>query len=698
MRSTPRWLFAAALAISIAGCKEEDKGAEHRVVVLFTTDEHSQLFATAPELDDFPLRQTAGAGTLVGGVARRAAILDAERTAAHARGAETLTLSAGDFSQGSLASAAWIATSPELQLMKRMGYDAVALGNHEFDLGPRALAAAISAAEAQGGFPPLVLTNLFFSAESSADDGLADLYGPDPTKPIAPYRVLHTGHGLRIGIVASMGVEAGTVAGAAPPVTFWSATATTNAARFASVAAAIQGAVNALREVEKVDAVILLGHGGIGASPTAPGEDELLALQLQGVDLVVSGHSHRSTPAPRLVFASGRVVPVVQAKAYGQEVGRVELVFQDDGDAPRPYLDPAGTRFIPVDDRTLPTSDAALLGQLYALTIGYLEVGNPAVPAYPSFLEETLSTILGTPVVDDPAVLGDLYFRPLGKTDFDVVGLAAGETNGMNLDTDALLAAGRAFPANPGNPPVVAIQASGPIRGDLRVGATGDITFADLYRVVPLGGDPTVPDPATDPNAVPGYPLVHALIPTAALRGVIEGTLQQSLLNGDFFVTASGLKVKYDMTRPLYDPAASGGVGPGWVTYMALFDGTTETRLYEPGDPALAATAGFAVNPATSVQPAVTTLYVASFASAFGVPLLNDLTGQPYASLAEAVVRRPDGSAVKDYEALAAYVKAECDGNAARAGFLPSRYDASTAEGFVPRRMIDCTGGCPVPP
>ncbi|HSN90734.1 MAG TPA: metallophosphoesterase [Anaeromyxobacteraceae bacterium] len=689
MRSTLRWLFPALLALSLAGCPSADKdeGSGRRLVVLFTTDEHSHLLAVAPEVDDWPLTPpAAGTGALVGGVARRMAILEAERAAAADRGADTITLSSGDFSQGTLASAAWLATSSELVLMSRMGYHAVSLGNHEFDLGPAGLAAAIGTAYGRGALPPLVLTNVYFSATSAADDALAALYGPGNL--VAPSRVVTTAQGLRIGIVASMGVRAGTVAGGAPPVAFWPASATTTGQKFGSIVVALQTAVTALRQApDPVDAVILLGHGGIGPEGGQIGEDEALAGYLTGVDLVVSGHTHLNTPAPRIVYApGGKPVPVVQAKPYGREVGKVELVFPDDPARPV-RLDPAGSEFIPVDDRVLPTTDAGILGELYTV-MGYLEAGNPAVPAYPSFLEETLSTVTGTAVTDDGGAFGDLYFYRLCDTTFDVVGLAPGETNAMNLDTDAMLAAANTFYLD--GPTAVALQASGPIRGDLLAGATGQITFADLYRVVPLGADPTA-NPLADPNALPGFPLVRAIIPTAGLRAAFEGTLQYSLLDGDFFVAPSGLVVSYDMTRPAYDPGTASGLGPGWVTYMALVDGsgTVTLRLYDVTDPTLAATAYFAVNPATHVLPVVTTYYVASFASAFGVPLLDGL-GQP-TTPAEIILRRGDGSAVKDHEALGAYVVEAC---AANGGFLPSSYDAATTEGHVPRRMIDCTAGC----
>src|SRR5690606_31089473 len=65
-----------------AGTDSGDEIDGKRLVVLFTSDEHSHIFAFGPELDDWPLATEAGSGTLVGGIARRATILNRERQAA----------------------------------------------------------------------------------------------------------------------------------------------------------------------------------------------------------------------------------------------------------------------------------------------------------------------------------------------------------------------------------------------------------------------------------------------------------------------------------------------------------------------------------------------------------------------------------------------------------------------------------------
>jgi 2',3'-cyclic-nucleotide 2'-phosphodiesterase (5'-nucleotidase family) len=633
-------------------------------------------------------------------------VLAAERAAATARGAATLTLSSGDFSQGSLASAAWLATSPELVTMKLMGYDAVALGNHEFDLGAKALAGTIQAAGAQ--LPPLVLSNFLNKADLAPMYGATtcDLgAGPVPC-PIAPYRILDTTNGLKIGIVASMGVGAGTVAGQAPANAFWADTATTDETKFYSVAGQIQAAVNAVRAAG-VDAVVLLAHGGIsGAWPTVSGEDEQLGMLLgsaligaaqqgQGVDLVLSGHSHLFTPRPEYLIGYGGPVPLVQTKPYGHAVGKVELVFREYG--PKVQLDPSKTEFIDVDDRV--AKDAAIAAAVGPLTVGFLEYGLDQDPQQilPSFLESTLAKVgLTVPAAHAP---GELWNAPLGALDYVVTGMAPGETNALDLDTDAMLAAVRGG-ALVGLPPAactscaateIAIQASGPIRNDLVPGTTGAIGFADVYHVVPLGGDPTaIPpadmNPATNPagvqaylNAVPGYPLVRANLPTPALKAALEGTISTGLFkNGDFFPGVSGIRVEWRLTGSATSPVA--------VTFMTLADGTV---LYDEAvtGPFPEPYEHYLVAP-NSFRSVATTFYIAAVALSLGIPMYDEAF-QPFTSttaLAAAVVRRGDGSALKDYEALAQFVAAQCAGG----GLLPHTWNA-----VVPRRVV-CTGaGCP---
>jgi 2',3'-cyclic-nucleotide 2'-phosphodiesterase (5'-nucleotidase family) len=650
-----------------------------RLAVLFTTDEHSHVFAAAPERDDFPLPTATGSGSLKGGVARRATLLASERAAGAQRGVETITVSAGDESQGTLAAVLFTQTNPDLALAKVLGYDAIALGNHDFELGLNALVAAVGAQVPAPPAPipplpavatPFVLTNVTFSTTSTADDALAALYGEKGAgKPIERARVITTAGGLKVGIIAALGRGAASSSALAAPLTFTSGVDPLDPAKATAaldaIAAQLQPVIDDLRTTDAVDAVVLLGHGGIGAIPAIKGDDELLAAKLKGVDLVVSGHTHQQPDAVRYATdLDGREVPIMQPAPYGSEVGRAELAIHATG---RPTLDTTAsrTRFIAVDDRLLPSQDPTL-HYVLATVVGGLEgypLPSPPAPANTSFLELNLSIITGGLVADDPAVLGDLYYYPLGKTTYDVVGLGTGETNGSDLDTDAMVAAADALVTT--TDPTIALQNRGAIRGDLVVGKTGELAFADLYRMVPNGGDPL--------EGSPGYPLVHVYISVLEVIGALDQTAKKAVEDGDFFLVPSGLKYEYDTS-----PARPIGTPGSWIKRVVRTDAAgAETQVLYDGSltPPLRV-------PATTLIPTVATLYTASFAQFAGVTL-RDAAGNVIADPTTAILKRADGSHVKDYQALAAYVRAQCLANA---GVLPTRYGAA-----VPRRVL-CTG------
>jgi len=673
----PRTFAARAVAplllavLALAGCSDDPK--EKRVALLFTTDEHSHVFGIAPEVDDWPLATAAGTGGLVGGMARRATLIAQQRAAM----SDTVVLSSGDSTQGTLATVPFATANFDMQLEKAMGYDVVSLGNHEFDQSPALLAMAVSAASANGGIgaPQLVLTNIKFSgATSGADSELAKLYGPG--KPIAPSHVVTTPGGIKVGVVASMGVSAASVAAPfAAPVTFTNGVSTASTNALAAIAAQIQPVVDSLRNDSKVDVVVLLSHGGV-LEAGGTNEDEALAARLTGLDLVLSGHSHAAAQPVRYVNDPvGHKVALLQTSPYGKELGRAELVWLE-GDRPRLDTDPARTRYIPVNEAVVPTTNPQVVGLINALVAG-LEVSATG----PSFLEQTLYAVLGT-AVTHTATRGDLYFYPLGQTAFAVRGLGTGESNMLNLDTDAILAAANRF----GGATQVALQARGSMRADIQPGKTGVLSFADLYRAAPLGVDVT--------NGSPGYPILRFLMARAELRAALEGTLLKSLEDPDYFVSPSGLKVKYDRTRAMWNPADPAGLG--WITYMATVDAAgAETPFY---DTSLSAAGWLSPTAPTGVIPVAATYQLGAFAASLGIAPRDPATGAPVtpANLPTLMIRYPCATApcpsVKDHQALASYVAQVCAGNA---GQLPVRYDATNAAGVIPRRMVCSGADCP---
>src|SRR2546421_11310024 len=171
-----RRLAVPLFALALAGCGDSTKPTR-TLVLLHTNDEHSHLLGFQPELDDFPT-PSSGTGVIKGGVARRATVLAQERAKVTALGkdAASLTVSGGDNSMGTLTQVAQPTAGPDFTIMKQLGYDVTNWGHHEFDFRPKGLAAAMTAAQANGGAGPTVASNIHFSATDAGDDAVAAVH------------------------------------------------------------------------------------------------------------------------------------------------------------------------------------------------------------------------------------------------------------------------------------------------------------------------------------------------------------------------------------------------------------------------------------------------------------------------------------------------------------------------------------------
>jgi 5'-nucleotidase / UDP-sugar diphosphatase len=667
-------LLVAVLFAPACGDNEGGGGGdERRLVILHTNDEHSHLFGFAPEIDDFPAPTEPGDGDIVGGIVRRAQLLGDERAAAAAEGIDTVTVSAGDETQGALPQIAYATTSPDFAFMHALGYDVMCPGNHEFDQGPDAYAAAISAAAARGGVPGIVSSNIHFDPEDEADDALEALYGdPGSDAPIQPYRIIETESGIRVGFFGVMGSSASFYAPLKSPVRFSAEDPEDEGVQdtvMPLIYADIEPVVEELRD--QVDVVVMVSHSGVDTGQPELGDDYLIAQNVPGIDIIVSGHSHTPLEEPQMAEGpDGHTVPIVQAGSYGRFLGRAELVLRE-GERPAIDTDPERTGLRVIDDSIVP-SDQAMLAELDDIIA---EIEADVLPAQISLIE-------GEEVTDDPGELGDLYFRAMGETEFDVIGSRAKvETNILNMSTDAMLAVAEEL----AGPTTVAVQASGQVRDDILVGETGVLTYADLYRILPLGENPE--------DGSPGYPLTRFYIYTVELKAAFEVGAARGYIEDSLYLGAAGVKVEYDTSRePQNVSSQAAALNPqnGRVTKIlvdvnhedgvedytvALFDIDRKGAEWESelGD-------------AFELQPVVTSLYIASFAATAGVTL-KDMNGDEI-SLTEAILRRPDESPVKDYESFISYVRAICADNG---GLLPARYDETSEEGAIPRRMI-CSG------
>ena len=95
---------------------------------------------------------------------------------------------------------------------------------------------------------------------------------------------------------------------------------------------------------------------------------------------------------------------------------------------------------------------------------------------------------------------------------------------------------------------MIAVDANGALRAPIIAGKTGTIWFADLFRVTPLG---------IGPDQIPGYSLVTFYLNARDIRNGLELGGAPEVVPNDFFLQVSGIKVTYDMTKPLFGRVSS---------------------------------------------------------------------------------------------------------------------------------------------
>lgn len=478
---------AAALMLGLAvAASPLASAAERLLTIVHTNDLHSHLEGFSPEGDYTPLLP--GDDTTVGGFARIASVIGRVRSE---RANPVLVLDAGDFLMGSLFHMIAREEAVELRLMKAMGYEAVGLGNHEFDLMPDGLA-RILAAGARGGMPQVLLSSAVFNPSSTKDDALEEAFRNGLVKP---YTVIAAGD-LKVGLFAVLGEDAAEVAPFASPVVFRKA---------AEVAREM---VATLRGKEKVDLVVCLSHSGVSSDPKKS-EDELLAAEVPGIDVIASGHTHTRMRQPILVNGS----IIVQAWDYGKEVGVLDLAL----DGGKPTL--KGWKPIAVDDSVK---------------------GDWMVQA----AIDSAITLVDRKVL---APYGLSYHQVLAETARNLP-LAQAETGLGNLVADAIRWYVNEVDSDPADPPsrvVVAVESGGVIRDDIVKGKAGLIEVADLFRVLPLG---------VGMDGTMAYPLIAVYLTGAEIKKALEViTSIWPMKGGDYFLQLSGVKFTYNPHRMLFD-------------------------------------------------------------------------------------------------------------------------------------------------
>ena len=266
------WLLAAAAA----GCRpgavppEAVEAATGTVVILHTNDTHGQIWG--------------GEGS--GSAAQRATLIDGVRREVRRSGV-VVVLDAGDVRTGSYCSDRRQAV-PDFEAMAAMGYDAMTLGNHEFDVPFD----AASARSSDLGFELLG----------------ANVVDPRTGEPaVTPYTVIERG-GARVGVL-----------GLVTPETPTTSTLGSEAGlRFDDPVAVCRRYMPELED--RADVLVVLSHLGLH-------EDRDLARDCRGIDVIVGGHSHHALERPEQI----RETIIAHAGSDGRFLGRLDLEVSSAG-------------------------------------------------------------------------------------------------------------------------------------------------------------------------------------------------------------------------------------------------------------------------------------------------------------------------------------------------------------------------------
>ena len=284
-----RLLTSAAILAMTSGMA----AADYTLNILHINDLHSRIESVS-KYDGTCGAEDEAEGKCFGGVARLKTLLDAKR--AELAGQNVVVLDAGDQFQGSLMYTTYKG-AVEAEFMEAIGFDVMAVGNHEFDDGPQGLADFLDKVSF-----PVISGNLDLSASNILGGRVGN------------HVVLEVG-GEKIGIVSALATDTVDTSSPGPNIVFQDEVDSLTA----DVAAL---------EAEGVTKIIALTHVGLP-------KDLVIAEQVPGLDAVVGGHSHTkfsnteegAEPYPTMVGN----VPVVQAYAYSKYLGHLVLTFDDAG-------------------------------------------------------------------------------------------------------------------------------------------------------------------------------------------------------------------------------------------------------------------------------------------------------------------------------------------------------------------------------
>ncbi len=289
------------LATSLLALSGGTAFADYELNILHINDLHSRI-EPINKYDSTCSAEEEGKNECFGGIARVKTAIDTRRKALTDAGANVLVLDAGDQFQGSLFYTTY-KSEAVADFMNGIGFDAMAVGNHEFDNGPEELAKFLDRAKF-----PIISGNTVAGADT-------------PIANRIPGYVIKDIGGQKVAVVSVLATDTDETSSPGKSVFF------------EDEITYLKGVIPTIK-AEGVNKIVLLSHVGYR-------RDQEIARAVDGIDVIVGGHSHTLLsntdekaigPYPTFVRnPSGVDVPIVQAYAYSKYLGDLKVVFDDAG-------------------------------------------------------------------------------------------------------------------------------------------------------------------------------------------------------------------------------------------------------------------------------------------------------------------------------------------------------------------------------
>ncbi len=274
MKNILKIIAIALMAMMLFGCTSAPKreaGVEYKLTILHTNDHHGAVLAN----DDGE-----------GGLAERATFVKQVR----AENENILLLDAGDINTGAALSNMF-SGEVDIKAYNLLGYDAVTFGNHEFD-----------------GTHEKVLNQI-----AMADFDWISANIKDGKDYLDQAYVVKDFDGFRVGIFGLTTMRAQVIASPDESLTF------------IDEIEASKEMVDVLRNKEKVDIVIAVGHVGSYVEEEGHNTSSIICEAVDGIDIFVDGHSHTYFDEPEVVNGA----QIVSANEWGKVVGQMDVTIVD---------------------------------------------------------------------------------------------------------------------------------------------------------------------------------------------------------------------------------------------------------------------------------------------------------------------------------------------------------------------------------